>query len=216
MKEPTVINQDNYSNQKYFSRYNFLIDHYKPGKILDVGNIGRTWGKGRYYSSHHTFKKAAKNSVVYGFDISHPKNIKDYPNQQQGDIEKGLPYENNFFDTVYMGELIEHLSNFKFVLTEIHRVLKKNGKFILDTPNPYAFYRIVKWFIKREEDLEDPTHLILFTPASITATLEKHNFIIETLSEKLPKKYKLIPHFLIKGMGLHLLISAKKLETRIR
>ncbi len=210
MTIPKIINQKNYSNTRYYSRYNFLISHYKTGIILDLGNLGGVFNEGKSNSFHQLLSTVAKNSTIHGFDLFKPKNIKKYSNQKQGDIEKGLPYEDNFFDTVYMGELIEHLSNFKLVLGEISRVLKKDGRFILDTPNPYSVFRIAKWLLQREENLGDPTHLIFFTPASLVATLEKHNFKVETMSEKLPKKYKYIPHNLIKGLGSHLLISAKK------
>lgn len=208
--QSTIVNQNKYSHEQYFSRYDFLLNQYKPGNILDIGNLGGMFGEGKSNSFYHQFIADAKDSVVYGFDLFAPKNKADYPNQKQGDLEVGLPYEDNYFDTVYMGEIIEHLSNFKTVLTEIKRVLKTDGVVIIDTPNPYCLSRIAKWLIQREENLGDPTHLLFFTPASLVATLEKHGFIIKTLSEKFPKNYKLLPHFLTKGLGTHLLISATK------
>lgn len=46
-----------------------------------------------------------------------------------GNILNGLPYNNNFFDAVYSGHFLEHLTKSQgdFVLSEIHRVLKHQG-----------------------------------------------------------------------------------------
>jgi len=46
-----------------------------------------------------------------------------------------LPFENNYFDFVFAGEIIEHLFDSRFFLKEVHRVLKINGYLILSTPN---------------------------------------------------------------------------------
>jgi len=66
-------------------------------------------------------------------------------------INKGLPFEDNSIDEVYSFHFLEHVSNLEFVLKEIHRVLKPNGKNIGTVPhfaNPY-FY-------------SDPTHNSFF------------------------------------------------------
>ncbi len=210
MNKPTVINQKKYSSDRYYSRYDFLLKHYKAGNILDVGNLGGVFGEGKSNSFYQQFLSDVKDSTVYGFDLFEPKNKNDYPNQKQGNLENELPYADNFFDTVYLGEIIEHLSDFKTALAEIKRVLKTDGVLIIDTPNPYCFSRIAKWLIQREENLGDPTHLVFFTPASLVATLEKNGFTVEIMSEKSPTSYKYFPHFLTKGLGTHLLLSARK------
>ncbi|MCF6357405.1 MAG: methyltransferase domain-containing protein [Draconibacterium sp.] len=67
------------------------------------------------------------------------------------DINNGLPFENNSIDEIYSFHFLEHVSDLEFVLKEIHRVLKPNGKKIVTVPhfaNPY-FY-------------SDPTHNSFF------------------------------------------------------
>jgi SAM-dependent methyltransferase len=46
-----------------------------------------------------------------------------------------LPFKSESFQTVLMIEAIEHLTDQKKALQEVHRVLRKNGQFILTTPN---------------------------------------------------------------------------------
>lgn len=67
------------------------------------------------------------------------------------DINKGLPFEDNSIDEIYSFHFLEHVNDLEFVLKEIYRVLKTNGKTIGSVPhfaNPY-FY-------------SDPTHKSYF------------------------------------------------------
>ena len=62
-------------------------------------------------------------------------------------INNGLPFDDNSIDEIYSFHFLEHVNDLEFVLKEIHRVLKPNGKNIGTVPhfaNPY-FY-------------SDPTH----------------------------------------------------------
>lgn len=53
----------------------------------------------------------------------------------QTDIEEGLPMDSGIFDIVIAAEIIEHVVDTDFFLSECNRVLKMNGKLILSTPN---------------------------------------------------------------------------------
>ena len=76
---------------------------------------------------------------VFGIDISHEavsvaqgKGIE----ARQLDIDEGdLPFEDDYFDLIYCGELIEHVFDPDHLLKEIHRVLKAEGLCVLTTPN---------------------------------------------------------------------------------
>jgi len=46
-----------------------------------------------------------------------------------------IPYKNNTFDAVISFQVIEHIKNDKNYVSEIRRVLKDNGIFLLTTPN---------------------------------------------------------------------------------
>ena len=66
------------------------------------------------------------------------ENIKKFGvNTANVDISKNpLPFESNFFDLVFLGDVIEHLPDSPtFPLNEIYRVLKPKKYFICSTPN---------------------------------------------------------------------------------
>jgi len=219
MSHRVRIEKSSFGKEKVFSRFEFLMRHLMPGKILDIGNLGRDRETAANDPFHPEWNApmggkirdtAHEKSVVYGFDLFAPENPERYPNQTKGDIQEGLPYEDLFFDTVYMGELIEHLDMPGKVLDEIYRVLAPNGVFILDTPNPYSFTEMAKYVLLRVEDLCEPSHLLFYTPASLQAMLEAHHFEITELNTKLPKFLRPFPSTMVRGLGTHLLIAAKK------
>jgi ubiquinone/menaquinone biosynthesis C-methylase UbiE len=53
----------------------------------------------------------------------------------QINLEENLTFDSNYFDIVYVGEIIEHLYNPDNMISEVRRILKKDGNFIITTPN---------------------------------------------------------------------------------
>jgi methionine biosynthesis protein MetW len=76
---------------------------------------------------------------AYGLELAHEavtaakqKGIICY----QLDIdETDFPFNDEFFDSVYCGEIIEHLFNPDHLLKEVFRVLKRGGRCVITTPN---------------------------------------------------------------------------------
>jgi len=78
-----------------------------------------------------------------------------------------LSHDNESFDFVFFNAVIEHIYNPDNILSEIHRLLKNNGKLITITPNfRYSFRNFY----------DDPTHVHPYTPASLEAIMKMNNF----------------------------------------
>jgi methionine biosynthesis protein MetW len=56
-----------------------------------------------------------------------------------------LPFSDNLFDLVVCKDVFEHLLNPRYVLSEIHRVLKKGQFLILHVPNHFPVYARFKF-----------------------------------------------------------------------
>lgn len=111
------------------------------GNILDIGC-------GRGFLLKKLKEKAKKGSRFFGLDISSKLCDIAKENNPDAEITRGdaenLPFEDDFFDFVFMTEVLEHLIDYNKSLKEAKRVLKKNGIFIVSVPNrdwlQYDFY----------------------------------------------------------------------------
>ncbi len=111
------------------------------GAILDIG-----CGRGLLLEKVRAV--AVEGSVFSGIDISPElvrisKESNPVADIRVGDAE-ALPYPDNSFDVVFMTEVLEHMLDFKAALSEVRRVLKAGGIFIVSVPNrdwaSYDFY----------------------------------------------------------------------------
>ncbi len=95
------------------------------GKVLDLGS-------GKNLASYHRFFKKSADLNVHTLDLD----FKD--NEIKGkfiDFEKTpLFSKNEEIDIVLGFNLLEHIFNYKFLVSEIERVLKPGGKFFGATP----------------------------------------------------------------------------------
>lgn len=57
-----------------------------------------------------------------------------------------LPFEDNYFDIVFFGDIIEHLFDSESALKEIQRILKPNGRLIISCPN-IAYWRFRTYYL---------------------------------------------------------------------
>ncbi|KKS28499.1 MAG: Two-component response regulator [candidate division WWE3 bacterium GW2011_GWC1_42_102] len=72
----------------------------------------------------------------------------------KSNIEEKLPYEDNKFDVVFAGEVLEHLVNTDGFVEEIKRILKKDGYLILTTPNTASLARRILLLLGRNPFFE--------------------------------------------------------------
>jgi len=84
------------------------------------------------------------------------------------DLEKDkLPFPDQSFDFVFCKSVIEHINHPEAVLLEIRRILKKNGRLAILTPDWESNY---KWFY------DDYTHVRPYTVKSLSDLLRALGF----------------------------------------
>lgn len=119
-----------YTNYPYllskYLYYKFNLPYPKEIKyLLDLG-----CGRGEYLKAFSSLGFKVEgfdkyNFFPYNFGIK----ITD------GDFNKKLPYKNNTFDIVFAKSVIEHTYYPEHIFQECYRILKKEGKLIILTPD---------------------------------------------------------------------------------
>lgn len=135
-------------------------------KILDIG-----CGEGRFLEclDDARFEKYGLETNSEGAEACRRKKI---------DIFNGglsaANFADGFFDVITLWHVVEHLDDPAETLTDIRRILKADGIFVLSTPNTGSLgFRWGKglWF-----HLDTPRHLVLFNRDNLVIFLRKLGF----------------------------------------
>ena len=121
-----------------------------------------------------------------GYEVIPVDIVRLFPDARLVDLNKSLPFDENSFDLIYCSEVLEHLIDPYFTVSEFYRVLKPSGKMIVTTPNSYClFFRLLL--------------IIGFPPRTIQKKGHIHFFDINCICKlfKSPEIYGFFP-FLIK------------------
>ena len=126
-----------------------LIDSGSGGMALDAG----------CREGFQTRELLKKNYQVVSVDI-----VKLFPEAQIVDLNKPLPFAGNSFDVVYSSEVIEHLIDPAFTVSEFNRVLRPSGKLIVTTPNSFcAIFRMLSLLGLKPWRIQNKDHLHFFS-----------------------------------------------------
>lgn len=149
---------ENTSKNTHNIVFELLNGSKNPGKVLDIPS-----GAGAF-----TNRLIKHEKSVYSADIENIMKVEN-PNFSVADMNKVLPYDNGFFDSVVCIDGIEHLENPFFFIRECSRVIKKGGQVIISTPNINSFRSRWRWFwtshhnkckVPLNEDHPTPLHHI--------------------------------------------------------
>lgn len=88
----------------------------------------------------------------------------------RANAEEPLPFEDDGFDAVVAGELLEHVRNPEDVVAEVVRVLRPGGTFVGSVPNAFRLQSRLLFLAGRAPE-DDPTHLHMYAPRDVRRLL---------------------------------------------
>lgn len=166
---------------EHIKRYEFAVSKIKPHSII----LDLACGSG--YGTKLLGKKA---KFVQGGDID-PDTIQ-YANDIYKDdnilfnvfdcINTQLP--DNYFDCVVSFETIEHIPDYASFISEVYRVLKPDGTFILSTPNKFLTNGINEFHV-REFSLSEILYALEPCFGNFTTWCQRPFELFNNLSKKL-------------------------------
>lgn len=120
-----------------------LIYNQSKNQPLKIFDIGCSRGDD-LLNIKNEFFKIGLDTDLHGLEINSvyaEEAVKRGISVASLDIEKDkLPYENNFFDIIVANQILEHVKEFFWINSEINRVLKPGGLYIIGVPNLASFH----------------------------------------------------------------------------
>lgn len=169
----------------------------------------------------------APNEYLYfpvGLDVQHVACPGSYSAVAVANLNKdAFPFRSRSFDTVILGDVIEHVENPSFVLREAHRVLKVGGRLLVSTPHACYYWTVIDDHLLRGT-IKDPDrgeHLQNWTRRDMTRLLTKNGFSLQQIHGGgclLPILHVFIPNKGFPSSGYIIIYESKKTgkpDTRI-
>lgn len=143
----------------------------KEGKILIV-DLACGWLKFPSVVDHYPDGKLPEgfdfpDAEVIGLDVNH------YNNEIVASV-LAVPLRTGIADIVVMRQIIEHLDASK-LLREAWRLLKKNGKILVETPNAHFIFSLLR-SLRRNIYITHSEHIQTFTGAELINLLRQNGF----------------------------------------
>ncbi|MEI6088680.1 MAG: class I SAM-dependent methyltransferase, partial [Bacteroidota bacterium] len=179
----------------------FYDDISENSTVLDVGcSTG-------YYGS---YIKINKKCLVYGIEFSDDKKeaLKVLDGVYSFDLDGDWPdsiYQRKY-DVVFLGDVIEHLKDPGLLLKKLLKLLKKNGRVYISTPN-IAHISIRLELLGGNFEYEsmgilDSTHLKYFTLSSLSNLVNKSGYDVLRIDYSLSDYPKEVTEKLLNKYGL--------------
>lgn len=234
-----AINAEKDQNLRYSQYKSFDEDKYYIYKVYDF--IKKINTKSHFRKSldigcaDGSFSKKLKDDFgfnVFGLDVSEGAvklaNAKGVTAKVHN-LENKLPFQDNSFDLIIACEIIEHLYDTDFFISELRRVLRKKGVLILSTPNLVSLVNRIKIAFGKypslvpEYNVGGAGHIRAYTIPILKKQLISHGFNVVLASSPnitFPMINKRIPQTLKRiairlgnyfpNIGSHMILVAKK------
>lgn len=130
---------------------------------------------------------------VWGID-ENPEALKEAERRGiktfEGDLEKDLPFENEFFDAIWCLRTLTHIFNSEHFLQECYRVLKKEGIIVITAENITSLANRLRvlfglyplWVAPSENYSRFVQHVRCYTKTAFEEVLRKTKFNVEKLT----------------------------------
>jgi len=169
----------------HLKRYQFALPYCERKHVLDVAS-GVGYGTA-------ALSKVARSVIGVEIDpesLAYAKANYSSPNvrfEQMDATSLNLPESS--FDTICSFETIEHLNNIEGYLSEMVRVLKSEGIYLVSTPHVR----------KTTHRPQNPFHLIEFSRRDFESLLRKHFAEVEIYGQR---RKQSIPHYLLQKLDI--------------
>jgi len=113
------------------AQYDSNLQQHVRGQLIDLG-----CGKVPLYQAY-------KDYITDSLCVDWPASLHKNPFlDTECDLNLSLPFQDEQFDTIVLSDVLEHISNPQQLCDEMHRILKPDGKVVLNVPFFYKLHEV--------------------------------------------------------------------------
>lgn len=152
-----------------------IIKSLQPGRLLDIGCSNGFWAS---YWTDLGWKCSGVDIDKEHVEIARQRGI----DAKHCDLNSApLPFEDQSFDLIFAGEVIEHLIDTDGFIRELQRCVRPGGFVLITTPNLVSFENRVRillgvYPIWVNYNLAGSGHVRAYTPRILKKQLREHGF----------------------------------------
>lgn len=168
---------------EHAARYVFALPLVESRSVLDIA-CGTGYGLG-------FLKSAAARVTGVDIDLEAAKEAKSECDERTSVLlgdGSALPFADESFDAITSFETLEHLHKRKQFLSELKRVLRKNGLLILSTPNANYTKPV-------NGKPSNPFHVVEYTPEELENELQSYFALDQLLGQVLRPDFGIPPFY---------------------
>ena len=169
----TYLSRRSYFEKRYRGNITNIKRFKHEGKLLDVGcNIGLFLNVAREEGFSVIGVELNKECAQYG--------ISNFKLDIRSDYLEKIAFDTESINVVTLFDVIEHVPDIHAFLSEVRRILKKDGVLVIQSPNIQSY--MARLTRSNWNWLTPPDHLYHFTPATLEILLKEHGFDIRLLN----------------------------------
>ena len=176
-------NSSGYFDNTKTNLLNLIPVELKNGNLLEIGAAGANT---LIYAKENGYAKK-----IFGIELCKLENSNQGHKLLDdfiiGDIEElDIPYNENYFDVIICGDVLEHLVDPYNMVVKLKKYLKDDGVFIASIPNIRKFSIFYTIFVKgdfkyADSGILDKTHLRFFTKKNMIELFEKNGYKVHSI-----------------------------------
>ncbi|MEM4359975.1 MAG: class I SAM-dependent methyltransferase [Candidatus Bilamarchaeaceae archaeon] len=161
----------------------FILNAIKDKDVLDIGSGGDLV----YLKEHadvnellvYKMRKIAKSLTLVEIDRHASDKLKSLGFTVYNDNAEIIKI-NNTFDVIVMGDVIEHVDNIGLLIKNMKSHLRKDGKIIITTPNPFSFNNFFRILTFRKPNIQFD-HTSFIEPNNLVEICKRNGLKLEEL-----------------------------------
>ena len=164
-----------FKKARYSEKDKEILAYCGQKKVLDVGCVGQERSYDNPTWLHNQIRQTSNSLIGVDIDIAGIKVLNEKGFQV---IHIDELSESDTYDTIVMGDVIEHISDIASFLNFYRKYLSPEGRMVITTPNPFSFRQVLHTLLYSKPSINGE-HTCHLDPITMLEVVAREEFVIQ-------------------------------------